>query len=187
MDEDDESDADLLVRLAGGDQQALAALFDRHAGAVTRYAWALAPNRMDVEEIVQDTFLTAWRKSGDITVPDVSVLPWLLVTCRNLARNLARKAQRHAADALSDDAADGRGVAANRDHGADRAREELQWVLAEIDRLEPLDRRICQLCLVEGHSYADAAERLGLTVGALKQRVSRTRARLRRAVTADEN
>ncbi|RXZ47137.1 RNA polymerase sigma factor [Agromyces binzhouensis] len=187
MEEDDESDAELLGRLAGGDQQALATLFDRHAAAVTRYAWALAPNRMDVEEIVQDTFLTAWRKSAEVTLPDVSLLPWLLVTCRNLARNLARKAQRHAADALPDDAAGGRGVAAGRDHTTERAREELQWVLAEIDRLEPLDRRICELCLVEGHPYAEAAERLGLTVGALKQRVSRNRARLRRAVTADEN
>ena len=80
MEEDDESDAGLLARLSGGDRQALAALFDRHAGAVTRYAWALAPNRMDVEEIVQDTFLTAWRKSADIRLPDVSGLQ----VCRHM-------------------------------------------------------------------------------------------------------
>ncbi|MGR0221711.1 RNA polymerase sigma factor [Agromyces sp. ZXT2-6] len=68
MEENEGTDADLLGRLADGDQGALAVLFDRHAAAVTRYAWALASSRMDVEEIVQDTFVTAWRRAGEITI-----------------------------------------------------------------------------------------------------------------------
>ncbi|MDY1005881.1 sigma-70 family RNA polymerase sigma factor [Curtobacterium sp. CFBP9011] len=57
----------------------------------------------------------------------------------------------------------------------------------EIDTLPPLDRRICELCLIEGHSYTEAATMLGLSVGAVTQRVSRSRARLKKAVMHDEH
>ena len=67
------------------------------------------------------------------------------------------------------------------------ARERLRWVRDEIAALAPVDRRICELCLLEGHSYAEAAEILGLSVGAVTQRVSRSRARLKKAVMHDEH
>lgn len=187
MDQSEGTDADLLRRLGDGDERALSIVFDRHATAVTRYAWALAPSRMDVEEIVQDTFVTVWRRAPEITIPDVSLLPWLLVTCRNLALNVARKGARNQADALPDESSTDllalRGV--HRD--AEEARDRLRWVLDEIDRLEPIDRRVCELCLVDGLPYVEAAGVLGISVGAVKQRVSRSRARLRKAVTVDEN
>lgn len=185
MDESGGTDADLLERLAVGDQRALSVVFDRHARAVTRYAWAIAASRMDVEEIVQDTFVTMWRKSSEITIAEASLLPWLLVTCRNLGRNAARKAARHQADEL-DETSTNRADALRDYHEAESARDDLRWVLDEIERLEPIDRRICELCLVEGAPYAEAAKQLGLSVGAVKQRVSRSRNRLKKAVTLDE-
>lgn len=57
-----DADVDLLTRLAVGDTNALSIIFDRHAKTVTRYAWALVDKRMDVEEVVQDTFVTVWQK-----------------------------------------------------------------------------------------------------------------------------
>jgi len=179
------TDADLLERLAGGDQSALSIVFDRHAAAVTRYAWAIAPTRMDVEEIVQDTFVTMWRKAAEITIPDASLLPWLLVTCRYIGMNVVRKAARNQADELDENSSRRTNLVRDQ-HDAETAREDLRWVLAEIERLEPIDRQVCELCLVEGVPYAEAARLLGLSVGAVKQRVSRSRARLKKAVTLDE-
>lgn len=189
MGESGGTDAELLRRVAVGDQRALSVVFDRHAPAVTRYAWAIAASRMDVEEIVQDTFVTMWRRASEITIAEASLLPWLLVTCRNLGRNAARKAARHQADELDENWTNPTNHAdALRDHhDAESARDELRWVLDEIERLDPLDRRICEMCLVDGAPYAEAAEQLGLSVGAVKQRVSRSRARLKKkAVTLDE-
>ena len=185
MDETAGTDAELLERLASGDQAALAVVFDRHAPAVTRYAWAIASSRMDVEEIVQDTFLTVWRKASEIMIAETSLLPWLLVTCRNFGRNAVRKAVRNQAEQFDDDAAQ-RADVVREHHDAEAAREDLRWVLEEIERLEPIDRQVCELCLVDGLPYAEAAERLDLSVGAVKQRVSRSRARLKKAVTLDE-
>lgn len=172
-------DAALTRRVASGDRAALAQAFDRFAPTLTRYAWALAASRPDVEELVQDTFLTFWQKSETLALPTGSLLPWLLVVCRNHARNLVRKRTRNAAAELPEDL-----VGAP---DAEEAREQLRWVLAAIATLPPIDRRICELCLLEGRSYADAAEMLGLSVGAVTQRVARSRTRLKKAVTHDEH
>lgn len=186
MNADDGTDADLLRRLAGGDAHALSIVFDRHAPAVTRYAWRLSDSRQNVEEIVQDTFVTAWRRAGEITLPDASILPWLLVTCRNLAFNANRKAARSQADTLPDEGWNELVVFGGADRDTEDARDRLRWVLDEIARLDPIDRQVCELCLVQGLPYAEAARELRITVGAVKQRVSRSRVRLRKAVTSDE-
>jgi RNA polymerase sigma factor (sigma-70 family) len=172
------SDAELIQQLGEGNNAALAELFDRHATAVSRYAWSLATSRSDAEEIVQDTFVTAWKNSGRIDI-NASALPWLLVTCRNHARNLARKRSREHSSALSetDLLADDDSI----------ARDQLRWVTDEIARLDPLDQRVCDLCLIEGRPYKEVAELLGMSVGAIKQRVSRARNRLRKVVLDYEN
>jgi len=179
MEQTTESDSDLVRRTSTGDRHALATIFDRYAPAVTRYAWAMVDSKPDVEEVVQDTLVTMWRRSAEIVLHDDSLLPWLLVTCRNHAMNLRRARARHAADELPLDLVD------LDQEDAGEARERLRWVRAEIAALSPLDQQVVELCLVEGRSYAEAASALGISVGSLTQRVSRSRSRLRKAVTND--
>jgi RNA polymerase sigma factor (sigma-70 family) len=179
VDDDTQADAALTRRLADGDRTALADAFDRFAPTLTRYAWAQAERRQDVEELVQDTFLTLWQKAATIDLATSALLPWLLVVCRNHARNQTRRLAKGTGDELPSD------LPARAD--ADEARERLRWVRDEIAALAPIDRRICELCLLEGHSYAEAAQILGLSVGAVTQRVSRSRARLKKAVMHDEH
>lgn len=177
MDITTRTDRQLLGQVATRDAQALTTLVDRHGASVTRYAWALTSRRMDVEEVVQDTFFTLWRRAADVEA-DVSLLPWLLVTCRHHAFNVNRKNARHDGDELTDR------LAAPED--AAEARDRLRFVLAEIEALSDVDRRVCELCLVDGRPYAEAAEIVGISVGAVKQRVFRTRTRLRKVVVDHE-
>ncbi|KQQ28529.1 RNA polymerase sigma factor [Frondihabitans sp. Leaf304] len=172
-----ESDTNLALRVALRDKDALAEVIDRHAATLTRYAWAIASSRQDVEEIVQDTFITLWSKAGSFQLAHESLLPWLLVVCRNHSLNSVRKAARSRVDALPDE------LPIREDEAL--ARERLRWVRDEIDTLAPIDKRVCELCLLEGRSYAEAAEMLGLSVGAITQRVLRSRNRLKKAVTPD--
>uniref|UniRef100_A0A942SYS3 Sigma-70 family RNA polymerase sigma factor n=1 Tax=Neobacillus citreus TaxID=2833578 RepID=A0A942SYS3_9BACI len=174
-----ETDEQIVRAVAAGDQSALARAFDRYAATLTRYAWAIVDSRQDVEEVVQDAFLTLWQRAATLELPADTMLPWLLVVCRNHGLNTGRKQARRRADELPEH------LAGPADH--DEARERLRWVRAEIAALPETDRRICELCLLEGHSYAEAAAMLGLSVGAVTQRVSRSRARLRKAVMHDEH
>ena len=178
MEETNTHDRALLQSVISGGGDALAALYDRHAPAVTRYAWALAADAHDVEEILQDTFVTLWRAAARIQLVDSSVLPWLLVTCRNHAANLARKRARHRTVPIPE------GLPTS-----DRtiAQEQLRWVMEEISTLDAIDRQVCEMCLIEGRPYQEVATLLGTSVGAIKQRVARSRARLRKVVITDEN
>ncbi|WP_258378418.1 RNA polymerase sigma factor [Curtobacterium sp. MCPF17_051] len=70
-----DTDEGLVRAMAQGDTGALARAFDRYAATLTRYAWALVDNRSDVEEIVQDAFLTLWQRAATLELPADTVLP----------------------------------------------------------------------------------------------------------------
>ena len=104
MDAADEST--LLGELAEGGEGALAALFERHRRAVYAQAFMETGSRADAEEVLQDAFLLLWQKRRRIRLVGGSVLPWLLVTARNLARNRRRYQQRRSTAQLFEGPAD---------------------------------------------------------------------------------
>lgn len=171
MSEDDDTfDVDLLLAFGGGDDRAFTALYRRHAAAVLRYAWALAENPQQAEDLVQEAFVTLWRKRATASVYDDSLLPWLLTVCKNHGRNVRRTELRHRHLPLETQ--------------ADRAAppDEFRWILDDLDILSPNDRRLCELCLIEGYSYREAANQLDITAAAAGKRLERARGRLRKEV-----
>ncbi len=122
---------------------------------------------------MQETFLTAWDKRGSIRLVEGSALPWLLTTCRNHARNHARRERRWCEllelreESLSTDPIDG------------EAASELQWALEAVAGLPDGERTVTELCLLQGLSYREAGEALGLSDAAVGKRLQRARARLR--------
>ncbi len=183
MDLTEATDTALVDGMSKGSETAFAILFDRHSGPVYRFAWGLADGREDVNDIVQETFLVTWKRRKDIRVVGDSALPWLLTTCRNTAYNLNRARRRSAADELSDPAP---GTAAwYRQSEHERASEELRWVRGEIARLPDSDRRLCELCLIEGQTYAEAAAALGLKPATARKRIERARTKLHAARVMD--
>ncbi len=172
------SDVELIQRAIARDERAFGDLYDRHATAVYRFAYSQTHDVVSAQELVQETFVTAWQRLADIRVHGDSMLPWLIVTTRNHAQNQRRRRQKH--DALPLD----EGIARHGAEGIHRENlahlEEIEWVFEAIHRLGDLDRRIVELCLYEGMTYRAAAKELGLTESGLAKRVERARARLRR-------
>lgn len=177
------TDDELVAGVAAGSRDAFRVLFDRHSRSVLRYAWGLAENRSDIDDLVQETFLVAWRRRTAIRLVGDSALPWLLTTCRNAGRNLNRTRIRVDARSLDDEPIDSPAWHRRRDQ--ERAEEEIRWVVAEIAALPELDRRLCELCLLEGRSYDEAAALLDVTPASARKRIQRTRQRLRTARTTD--
>lgn len=171
-------DGELLSRARRGDRGAFSALFARHGRSVYRYAWGMVRDDRDAEDLTQEVFVLAWRKLATVRIVDASALPWLLVCCRNVARNLLRSRRTTQAFSLDETLLPGDRVRQDR-------LEELSWARAAISRLGGVDQRIVHLCLVEGYSYDDAAEHLGLSRSAVAKRVERMRATLRRAVRGE--
>ena len=93
----------VAVRDRAGPNKAYIAAFEKYGSPVLRYALRVTNNSADAEEVVQETFVTAWAKRKSLDLASESLLPWLLVTCRNHAANLRRRNRRHEADELNDD------------------------------------------------------------------------------------
>jgi RNA polymerase sigma-70 factor (ECF subfamily) len=173
---DEEFDVILVERVRGGDRAAFEALFRRHASIVLRYAWALAADAGAAEDLVQETFVTCWSKRRSLQVADESLLPWLLTVCKNHARNRARKRLRERTTSLD----------AEREIPAP-VTDDLIWVRDALDELPADDRRVIELCLIEGYSYKQAAAALDATESAVGKRLQRARMRMREAVNEHDH
>jgi RNA polymerase sigma factor (sigma-70 family) len=169
------ADSDLWMAARDGDVGAFTVLYRRHATAVVKYAWSILGSQSAAEEALQDTFLTAWEKRSTSRIVDASLLPWLLTVCKNHSRNQLRRARKHSgADAGASEAIQ------------DGPSDSLAWIRAELRKLSAPDRRLCQLCLIEGYTYSEAARILGTTETAVGKRLQRLRARLASATIGND-
>lgn len=172
MDCADLDDVALAAAVRAGEVAAFDALYRRHAPVVMRFAWARLDDRTLAEDVLQDTFLVAWRKHRDVPEVESSLLPWLLAIAGHHARNASRKSIRRATDELDE----------NRPDAASQA-VEIVAIANALDALSPTERRVCELCLIDGYSYRDAAARLDVTEGAIRKRLQRARRSLRESLS----
>ncbi|OII11405.1 hypothetical protein BIU97_05755 [Curtobacterium sp. MCBA15_009] len=149
-----------------------------------RYAWGLADERSDVDDIVQETFLVAWRRRKDVRIVGSSALPWLLTSARYIAMNTNRRRRAVGFDEV--DETTGASEAWYRQVAHAEAVQQLRWVRDEIAALDSPDRELCELCLLQDRSYDEAAAVLGLSTSNARKRIQRTRARLRVSRAAQE-
>src|SRR5260221_4908657 len=76
-------DVALVRAVARGSQDAFAALYDRHAGAVHAAASRLTTDRQIAEEVVQETFLALWNRAELFDPATGSLAAWLHTIARN--------------------------------------------------------------------------------------------------------
>lgn len=175
-------DRELLARLRHDDEHALSTVFRRYQRPVYWGSFSVLRSHAEAEEITGDVFLTLWRRRQDVEIAATSLLPWLLVTARNLSLNRSRSVNRRREQLITEpeDQLSAPGI----DPAEQLLRRELEQALQAIAAAmaEP-DRSIYQLCLVDELTYKEAAYKLGLTHGSVRNRLSRLRARLRTELT----
>ncbi|GAA2598328.1 RNA polymerase sigma factor [Actinomadura fulvescens] len=181
---EDESDA-ALVRESLSRPEAFAAVFDRHSDEVYRYvARRLGPEA--AEDIVADTFLTAFRKRGGYDVSRPDARPWLYGIATNLIRTHRRaEVRRNRALARSREPE----VAESFDErsAARVTAERLQPRLAAVlGRLSTAERDLLLLIAWADLTYEEAAQALGVPMGTVRSRLHRIRKKLRRALGGDD-
>lgn len=165
--------------LDAGDSAAFGHLYDKHITSVYRYALQMLGSVPDAEDMAQEVFVLAWVKRSKIRVVDQSLLPWLLVTTRNLSLNRIKLLNRDARHTSLDS---GEAFALYPQRGAEEAAiaQLLETAINEaIDDLSDTDQTLYHLCISEGLSYQKAADLLGVTHGVVRNRLSAVRRTLR--------
>ncbi|MBT2475701.1 RNA polymerase sigma factor [Microbacterium sp. ISL-103] len=174
------SDQKWAAQAAAGDESAFRELYRAYVRPVYWIAHGILGSAVDAEDVVQETFVTAWRKLPGFELQGESILPWLATICRFQAANRLRRRRRdlaHTTDAVDDALPSTIDVEEQVITAALAAR-----IAAEVDTLSDLDREIFRLCAAEGYAYQAAAEELGVSHAIVRNRLSRVRTRLRGAV-----
>ncbi|KQS08961.1 sigma-70 family RNA polymerase sigma factor [Curtobacterium sp. MCLR17_007] len=174
MDHDDSlsgaEDATLVVRAADGDVRAFEVLARRHGPLMRVFAAKMLGSNLESDDVVQESFLTAWRRLSELETP-ARFRPWVtqIITRKALDRIRAR---RHHDDV---DAVD---PAADAVHSPERiveARLQLDAVWEALDKL-PEDQRRCWLLReTAGYSYQEIADALELPTSTVRGLLARAR------------
>jgi RNA polymerase sigma-70 factor (ECF subfamily) len=166
----DMDDRSLVAHLNNSD--AMTELIRRHRSRLMALALPMIRNRADAEEIVQDTFVQAF-KSADSFRGDAQVSTWLHSICYRQVLTRTRR-KRHLTVAIDNT------VEPVSPTSADAFRLALD---AALDELPDINREAFVLVEMLGFNRAEAAEIVGVEANTMRARVARARSLLADALT----
>src|SRR5262245_16295877 len=182
-----EADAEAVARVRSGDQDAFRFLVERHTNAVYRLACRMTGNAHDAEDVVQETFLRAFRRLDDFE-ERAQFGSWLHRIAANCSYDLLRARAREQARRRSGENEAGEPIehaVPSTAPGPERlaAGSELRRrVQAAMRRMSALERAAFTLRHLEGHSISEIEAALGLDTSAAKQSIFRAVRKLRQAL-----
>jgi RNA polymerase sigma-70 factor (ECF subfamily) len=174
----------LIQRIAQGDQQALAPLYDE----TSRFVYALALRILQdyglAEEATMDVYLQIWRHAHSYAPARGNPSAWLLNMARSRAIDLLRRKARKKRLEESLEAA-GSMVASTHDpEQASLLGEEQRRAREALAQLNPEQREVIEIAYFAGLSHSEIAELLGLPLGTIKTRIRSGMLKLRESLVS---
>ncbi|GJM43737.1 MAG: RNA polymerase sigma factor [Gemmatimonadota bacterium] len=170
-------DRDLVVLSKRGDRAAFATLVQRYQRRVFALGLRYFRNDADADDLVQETFLRAWR-ALDRFEEDRPLAPWLFRIAANWALTQIEGRKRRPSEELTDEH-HWQGPSPEEHTDASRLRREVNRALSEL----PEDQRVVlHLRAAEGLSYREIADTLDVPIGTVMSRLGRARETMRRKV-----
>ncbi|HEY4392454.1 MAG TPA: RNA polymerase sigma-70 factor [Polyangia bacterium] len=186
------TDEELVARARAKDFGAFEELVDRYDDKIYRLAYRFVRNETEAKEIVQDTFLSVWRKL-DTFKGDAQFGSWLYRVAANAALMRLRAQRRHpevSTEELPLDYLDNYGhLPTPGENWAKRPDDELQSdelrrrIQKAVDELPEIYRTVFLVRDVEGLSTEETAEVLQISIPTVKTRLHRARLALRDAIS----
>jgi RNA polymerase sigma-70 factor (ECF subfamily) len=166
----------LVTRAQQGDMDAQSELIRLYSNRIAGFVRTIIRNPNSIEDVTQNVFIKMIRRLRWLREP-ISFESWLFAMARSTSLDYLRARSRRP-ESFSDDI--------KLFESADPSRPDLMNEIVEalqsaLTQLSPKDSRLVSM-VVEGHSYQTIADREGLTLGAVKARLTRVRPFLRAAV-----
>ncbi len=167
-----------LARIPAGDRAALQTVYRLTSAKLFGVALRILGERGEAEDVLQEVYMTVWRKAADFDAARASPMTWLIAIARNRAidrlratRTSRRMAPIEAAAELADGAA-----------GADAALEQAQdnARLHEcLGGLSDRERNALRAAFFEGNTYEELAARMKVPLGTMKSWIRRAMIKLK--------
>jgi RNA polymerase sigma-70 factor (ECF subfamily) len=180
-----EDDVDLLRRIATGDGDALARLFDLHSPVALGLLVRMLGDRAEAEEVLQEAFLQVWMQADRYDPERSSPRGWVLMLARSRALDHLRRraARRRREDESAEEEAR---LSLVQPEGTARleAAERQSRISSALSLLSPDQRHCIELAFFEGLTHSQIAERLKAPLGTVKSRILLGMSKLRQALSA---
>ncbi len=151
--------------LPGDADAAIRQLYSRHAKALHGYVERFCPDRASADDIVQETFIRAWRHLPQLSADDRPIRPWLFRVARNLLTDADRAARARPMTVPAQPAEDARD-----DSGLDQVLDR-ELVSAALQHLSPAHRTVLIETFYRGGTLATIARQLGIPHGTARSRL----------------
>jgi RNA polymerase sigma-70 factor (ECF subfamily) len=180
-------DAQILQRVAAGDQSALGELYDRFSRPLFSAALRILNNAAEAEDVLHDVFVTLWDKAADFEASKGHAFSWALTLTRNRAIDRVRSRKRRSeiltqalpADLGYDEASDAKLDSA----GNLWVKEKAAAVRTAVATLPADQRQALELAYFSGLTQQQIAEKLSEPLGTIKARIRRALFKLRDVLT----
>lgn len=183
----EDSDLNLVKRIQNGDKEAFRVLVERYQRKVFSIAYGMVHNREDAMDLAQDSFLKAYHNLERFEGTS-SFYTWLYRIVVNVCiDHIRRHKKRHTVDyddkVLRDGAVEGDENILPSPLGVDPAkaygrRELLEQIGRALEELSPIHKEAILLREIEGLSYAEMADVMGVSKGTVMSRLHHARKNL---------
>jgi RNA polymerase sigma factor (sigma-70 family) len=161
----------LLARAAAGDQQAFEALYRATSSRVFGVITKMMRDRGEAEDLLQDVYVSAWRRADTFDADRGSAITWLIALARN--RTIDRMRQ-HREELLGDDAVPDIADDAPTPAAMVESAEERLRLQRCLERLEPTQRHAIREAFFTGATYHELAQRVAVPLGTMKSWIRRS-------------
>ncbi len=177
-------DEQRLIQLSrDGDYDAFNRLVVEYQDAIFAVVLRTVRNRATAEDITQDTFISAFRKISSYRGGIFRA--WLFRIAKNASLDYLRKVARRGESSIEEDILYFSEIVEDdsQDPLADALNSELARLIDHcLDSLSEDHRFAMVMIDIEGYQYDEAAESIGVSIGTVKSRLNRARARMRDCV-----
>lgn len=181
----EESQAEMLRRIAAQDQQALAEFYDQTAGVLFSTAVRILGDAHEAEEVIQDVFVQIWNKAATFDVGLGAPLHWTLSITRNRCIDRLRARQRRSwllEDLVEEAAIDPIPSMPPAQKGL--SAEEVAAVRSAVKGLPHEQRQPIAMAFFGGMTHREIAKELNEPLGTTKARIRRGMLKLRESLQA---
>ena len=167
-----------LARVPKGDRAALQTVYRLTSAKLFGVALRILGERSEAEDVLQEVFVTVWRKAADFDASRASPITWLVAITRNRAidRLRATKSSRNM-DPIDEanEIADGAPMA---DSALETAQDNAR-LHGCLDTLAADERTAMRGAFFDGNTYEDLAQRTGVPLATMKSRIRRAMIKLK--------
>ena len=167
-----------LGRISGGDRAALQIVYRLTSAKLFGVALRILGERSEAEDVLQEVYVTVWRKAADFDPNRASPMTWLIAIARNRAIDRLRATRQSRRMDPIEQASEVADSAITADNALESAQDHAR-LHGCIDGLAAHERGALRGALFDGDTYEDLAARMSVPLGTMKSWIRRAMIKLK--------